>query len=322
MAVVPQEGNSRYWLYLMLTVDMGDLNLSGTIPFVTDSSVRDLGLAMVTDLDEQRRIADFLDDQTARIDQIITARQRQMRLLGEMVLEFSRQITTVGDAVVIRDTGIDWMPQIAADWGLMRVSQLFRTGSGTTPTADNPAYFDGDIPWVNTGEVCDADITRTSRSVTNRALRDFPALRVHDPGSLVIAMYGQGATKGRVGILRIAACVNQACSVLASLGLVNSDWAAAWFKAHKRHIVELAMGSGQPNLNQEIIRSLRLPVPPQKEQRSLLSMLKAESDRAASLTDAIGASIRVLSEFKRSLISAAVSGEFDVTTATGRGIPA
>jgi type I restriction enzyme, S subunit len=147
--------------------------------------------------------------------------------------------------------------------------------------------------------------------------KPFPALKVYRPGALVVAMYGQGATKGRVGILRIPACTNQACCVLEPGGRMSAEWAAYWFIAHKHHIIELAVGSGQPNLNQEIIRSVRLPVPPVPEQERLLPRLHQHWKAVDRLRIGLRSSMNQLQDLKRSLISAAVSGEFDVSAADG-----
>ncbi len=272
--------------------------------------------------EEQQRIADFLDDQTARIDQIIAARRKQVALLRHAVLERRREVTTIGMSTPRRATGIEWMPEVARDWPVLRIARLFRTGSGTTPTTTNPAYFGGDIAWVNTGDITDQGISAIPKAVTEAALVDFPALRVFEAGALVIAMYGQGATKGRVGVLPVSACVNQACCVLEPTGRVLVEWAAAWFQAHKDQIVELAIGSGQPNLSQEIIRSLRMPAPPIETQRTLLTELATETAIITAACEGIERSIELLLEFKSSLTSAAVSGEFEVSAASGRGVPA
>lgn len=97
-------------------------------------------------------------------------------------------------------------------------------------------------------------------------------------------------------------------------------WAYFWFRAFKAEIVQLAVGSGQPNLNQELIRALRLPVPPPRameERMRSLESLKRMTDQAIV---EMRTQIDLLHERKRSLITAAVTGEFDVSTASGRGV--
>lgn len=270
-------------------------------------------------LDEQRRVADFLDDQAARIDEIIHLREEEIDLLAERRLEHHRAATTHGGSDGRRTTGVDWMPSVGRGWGSPRLSMLFRFGSGTTPRTDNPAYFDGDVPWINTGDLRDSNVSKIRKTVTRRALSEVPALRVFRAGALAVAMYG--ATAGRVGLMQFPACVNQACCVLEPLGDVSAEWAFYWFIAHRPEIMRLAYGGGQPNISQETIRGLRIPVPPSaRQQRQGISAMHQMDELLNESRVMIEESVELLLERKRSLITAALTGEFDVSTASGRGV--
>ncbi|MFC9487250.1 restriction endonuclease subunit S, partial [Streptomyces hydrogenans] len=153
-------------------------------------------------LSEQRRIADFLDAETARIDRICLLSKRQIAALHESVAERFRVCTT-GEVGPGRATGIPWMPSANAGWSLHKVGHHFITGSGTTPASAVGEYFDGPYPWVNSADIRDGRVSHAARSVTDKALADYSSLQVHPAGSLVVAMYGQGATKGRTGILEM-----------------------------------------------------------------------------------------------------------------------
>ena len=273
-------------------------------------------------LDVQRRIADFLDDQATRIDNIIAARQQQLNEMTALALSSAAAMTTTGglrrENVAL--TGIPWMPERNSDWPLVKIGYLCATGSGTTPPSDRPEYFNGDMPWVNSGDITDDGIPTIARTVTSQALDELSALKVFAPGSLVVAMYGQGDTKGRVGLLPERACVNQACCVLHPDSALSPGWLLHWLRSHKEGIVQLAQGSGQPNLNQELIRNLRIPLPARAEQDRLLPLLETEVSNINAASVAMDESIAYLTEMKRSLITAAVSGEFDVSSADGSGV--
>lgn len=256
-------------------------------------------------LEEQRRIADFLDDRVARIDQIIAARRRQGVLVESARKESLRQLTDGAGA--------------AKGWSRPRVAHVFRTGSGSTPPSERHEYYDGGVPWVNTGDVLDGPLATTARTVSESALAEFSTLVRYPAGSLVIAMYGQGATKGRAALLETAACVNQACCVLQGDSLLL-QWAFHWFRAHKPDIVELANGAGQPNLSQGIIRSVRLELPARKSVAGRLKEIEAREAESAGVLGAIERQTGTLQEYKQSLITAAVTGELDVTTARS-GVP-
>ena len=201
-----------------------------------------------------------------------------------------------------------------------KVSWAFRAGSGTTPSSDRRHYFDGPHAWVNSGDLNDGIIEYCQRTVTDEALRDFSALKTYDPGALLVAMYG--ATIGKTGILGMTGCVNQAICVLQPIGPVLTSYAHYWFIGQRERIIELGSGGGQPNINQDVIKNLGIPCGDIPTQSAIVAGLNRMSAMYDENRETLGSSIDLLQEFKRSLISAAVSGEFDVSTASGRGVPA
>lgn len=267
---------------------------------------------------DQRRIASFLDEHVSRIDRIIAARRNQALLVSAAELEHVRSATTLAGSSATRASGIPWMPAIGRDAVLWRFGQAFETGSGTTPKSDRAEYYNGHIPWVTTSDLRDRRITDLPRSVTDAAMRDYSALRVFPPGTVMIAMYG--ATVGRLGRLEIPACVNQACCALIERGPVTLDYAFFWLLAYRSEIMGLASGSGQPNISQEIVRGLQIPVPNRKKQKEIVAELEDYTVSTQRLNEALARSITLLGEYQSSLITAAVSGELDVTTA-GSTIP-
>lgn len=307
------------WLYYALaTLNLRNMSSDVGVPGLARERVYEAAIPDGVSLEDQRRVAAFLDEQISRVDGIIAGRVSQMRTLKEL-LRSERRLATTGSDRSRRRTGVVWMPEVAADWPLRKVSWSFRTGSGTTPKSDRPEYFGEGVPWVNTADLRDGDLMAPARSVTHLAIDDYPVLRVFQPGALVVAMYG--ATIGRAAILRTAACVNQACCVLEAREHLQAEFAFHWFVSHRDQIVGLASGSGQPNISQEVIRSLRIPSPPAAQQDAILRRLRELSDVESARSRALDSSVQFLTEYKQALITAAVTGELDVTTAS-REIPA
>lgn len=270
---------------------------------------------------EQRRIADFLDAETSRIDELATKTESQVRLLEQRFQELMRHSTTLGDdSTSTTDTGIPWMPHIDSGWQLHKISHNYMTGSGTTPASGNQDFFDGSYPWINSADINDGDIHQARKSITDQAVETYSALKVHPAGSLVIALYGQGATKGKVGILRIAATVNQACCALQPTGNLSAEYTFYWFRAHKSGIIGLAVGAGQPNLSQELIRQLKVPAPDMETQISIVHKLRQVEASQQARINKFESRKRLLAERRAALITAAVTGQFDVSTASGRGV--
>lgn len=210
----------------------------------------------------------------------------------------------------MKSTGIVWIPEVGDEWETYKVAHGFSAvGSGTTPDTENPAYYDGDVPWVTTSELRETVITDTTKKVTSRALREHSALKLFPPGTLLIAMYG--ATIGRLGILGISACMNQACCALGRGTFLESRFVYYWLLGFREHVIQLASGGGQPNISQEKIRSIRIPAPPREAQIRIASFL----DRKIAAADALIAKkerlIELLQEKRQSLITQAVTKGLD-----------
>ena len=172
-----------------------------------------------------------------------------------------------------KDTGVEWIGEIPVGWKIKKLCYCFdNIGSGITPTSgEADYYFNGSINWLQTGDLNDGEIISTSKKITKKAVSDYSALRMYPTGSLIIAMYG--ATIGKVGLLKIPSTTNQACCVLAGANSVVSKFAFYWLISIRDHIISLAYGGGQPNINQEMIRSLKIQLPSLNEQTAIANFL-------------------------------------------------
>lgn len=205
-----------------------------------------------------------------------------------------------------RDSGVEWVGMVPKHWVNWKITHAFKLiGSGTTPPSSNPEYYDGDIPWVNTSELKDGFILNTQKKITPKALADISVFRVYPSNTLLIALYG--ATIGKVGILCIPATINQACCALSFPDKLNIRFTFYWFIAHRQLLISLAEGGGQPNINQEIIRSLRIPAPSQTEQHAIAAFLDHQTARIDALITKKEQHIALLQEKRAALISQAVT---------------
>ena len=300
LRVSPVSAHPAYIAYCLLsTVALDQMDLARNRAAQPHLNADDLGdvTLRVPPIDEQRRIAGYLDTETARIDELLAATDRQVELLDGRRLGALAAMTT--------GTG---------DWKLFKVGRSFKTGSGTTPRSSEPRYFGGPYPWINTGDLRDGLVRDPAKSVSAAALREYPALRVYPSGTLMVAMYG--ATIGRAGINTAPACVNQACCALTPLGPVDVTYAFYWFIAHRTEIVQLGSGGGQPNISQDLVRSLRIPAPDSvAEQRNIGRDCDALEEENAGYRSRLARRSALLAERRQALITAAVTGQIDVTTA-------
>ncbi len=206
-----------------------------------------------------------------------------------------------------KDSGVEWIGEVPEHWEMKKVSHAFSTiGSGTTPIAGNPEYHnEGSTPWINTGDLNNGILKTCAKKITNIAFNDYSALKIYPIGSLIIAMYG--ATIGKVSILDFTACTNQACCVLSESKKWNVKYVFYWFIANKEHIVSMSYGGGQPNISQEIIKSLRIPLPERNEQYAIITYLDKKTTQIDDLISKKQKLIELLKEERAAIINQAVT---------------
>jgi restriction endonuclease S subunit len=274
--------------------------------------IRRLGVA-IPEMHEQQEIVEFLDGEVARIGCLIEEQQHQEGFLAERARTFMREMVTgrAGYSGPQHDVGPYWLGPVPQSWTPQKVAWRFFTGSGTTPSTTNRDFYGGPYPWVTTSELRENVVTETAKSVTDEALTAYPALRFYPVGSLVVAMYG--ATIGRVGLLGIPSTVNQACCVLHGPTTVLPKFAFFWLWAHRGELAALGEGGGQPNINQDTIRGLRIPAPTVAEQVEISGRIQGELDSANELTAEMQEQISHLVEHREALITAAVGGGLHAT---------
>ena len=265
-------------------------------------------------LSEQQKIAQFLDDKTAKIDQAVDLAEKQIALLKEHKQILIQNAVTRGlnPDVPLKDSGVEWIGQVPEHGEVKKITHIFpNIGSGTTPNSSDPSFYEGNINWLQTGDLTDGYIYKTSKTITHKALQAYSTLKIYPKNSLVIAMYG--ATIGKVGLLQIETTTNQACCVLSTALNIEMKYVFYLFQGIKESLVAMSYGGGQPNISQEKIKSLKLPFPNASEQEQIADYLDkqtAKIDQAIALKTA---HIEKLKEYKSVLIDYAVTGKVRVS---------
>jgi type I restriction enzyme S subunit len=304
--------NIRWLYYLLSCLNLDGISQDTGVPGLSREDAYSRFIA-VPSKTEQQQIAAFLDRKTAELDAVIRLKERQLELLAEKRQALISQAVTRGldPNAPLKPSGIPWLGDVPEHWEVNKICWLFGLiGSGTTPASSNENYYDGDFPWVNTGELNDGVITETKKSVTEEAINTLSALTVFPAGTLLIALYG--ATIGKLGILNISATTNQACCALGNPIGIKTKFMFYWFLGNRQHIIAMAYGGGQPNISQELVKQLRFAVPPLPEQQAIVAYLDTETARMEGVGAAIKTQIETLREYRQALVSAAVTGKIDV----------
>ena len=175
--------------------------------------------------------------------------------------------------------------ELPQGWKWVAIDALASVGTGTTPSRDNAAFFDGGvIPWVTSGETGQSFIRQTEQHVTDSALTQT-SLTIYPIGTLVVAMYGQGKTRGQISELCIPATTNQACAaiVLVEPSMAHKDYVKLVFEKSYDEIRELSAGGAQPNLNVGKVKATLIPLPPLNEQFRIVTRVNELRSLCADL---------------------------------------
>lgn len=153
----------------------------------------------------------------------------------------------------------------------LSINNICKIGSGGTPSRSNKTYFNGDIPWIKTGELLDDYIFSTEEYISEEGLLNSSA-KWYPENSIIIAMYG--ATIGKTAKLGVKSTTNQACAVLYDFDdCVIEDYVWFYLQSQKGRLKQQAYGGAQPNINASIIANYNIPIPPIEVQTELVSIV-------------------------------------------------
>jgi type I restriction enzyme S subunit len=323
MGLVPDEAkvSPKYLYYFMQTVDLGDLSRSTTVPSIRKSDVLDIPIN-VPGLADQNQIVAELETQFSRLDEAVANLQRvkaNLKRYKASVLKAAVEGRLVETEASIAqregrsyETGEQLLQRIleerqsnwagrgkwkvpespSADtplpygWVWTCIDQLAEVGTGATPKRDKAVYWnDGDVPWVTSSVVNGDYVDEASEFVTKLALAETN-LTLYPVGTLLLAMYGEGKTRGKCAELRISATTNQALAALQVVAPVRG-YVRQFLELNYEEMRKVASGGVQPNLNLSLVRAVCVPLPPLAEQVRIV----AEVDRHLSIVRGVEAEV-------------------------------
>jgi type I restriction enzyme S subunit len=156
-------------------------------------------------------------------------------------------------------------------WAVAKLGEICFTTSGGTPSRNVPKYYNGNIPWVKSGELNKGLILDTEEKITEEAIKDSSA-KLFPKGTLLIALYG--ATVGKLAFLGIEAATNQAVCGIFKSEAINSNFLYYFLLLQKSKLVGQSIGGAQPNISQGIVKDLEIPLAPLNEQKRILAKLE------------------------------------------------
>jgi type I restriction enzyme S subunit len=206
-----------------------------------------------------------------------------------------------------KQSGVEWLEEVPEYWGTSRVRWLCRRYAGGTPDKTKEEYWEnGTIPWLNSGAVNDRWITEPSAVISEDAFANSSAKWI-PPGALLMALAGQGKTKGMVAQLAFKATCNQSMAALVPGSRIGSRFLYWWLESNYQNIRNMAGGDLRDGLNLELIGNIQCPLPSPSEQVSVSAFLDRETAKIDALIAEQQRLIELLQEKRQAVISQAVT---------------
>ena len=228
-------------------------------------------------------------------------------LIDKIKQERSKKITKNRDSVI--DIDVSSLPQLPEFWSWAKFGELFLVKPGGTPSRSVTEYWGGSIPWVSSGEVANCLISETNESITKIGVENSNA-KLNPVGTVLLAMIGEGKTRGQTAIMTIEAATNQNVSAIRCPDTpISSKYIFYWFLKNYNDNRRKGSGGMQQALNARIISEMVFPLPPLSEQPEIILEIERHFSQIDHLDQTITTSLRQAETLRQSILKRAFEGK-------------
>ena len=261
------KGNDiEYIFYLLKNLKLGDKKSGSSVPTMNRNHLHPIKIIAYKNLPTQKSIAKVLSDLDAKIE-LNNKINRELEAMAKTLYDYwfvqfdfpdsaGKPYKSSGGKMVYN---AELKREIPEGWEAKKLSQIAKTGSGGTPLSTKREYYEnGNIPWINSGEVNEPWIVSTSNFITQKGL-DNSSAKLFRRGTILMAMYG--ATAGKVSLIDIEACTNQAICGISPNKEFYKSFIKFGLEDLYKYLINLSSGSARDNLSQDKIKELRFIIP-------------------------------------------------------------
>jgi type I restriction enzyme S subunit len=276
--------------------------------------------SLLPPLPEQTAIVQFLDHADRRIRRYIPAKQKLIKLLEEQKQAIIHRAVTRGldPNVRLEPSGVEWLGDVPEHWEVWQIGHFSQVGNGSTPSRGNSAYWSGGhYPWLNSACANQESVTQADQFVTDTALRECH-LPIVPPASVLVAITGQGKTRGKAAVLRIEATINQHIAYITPREqIASADYLRLALHGAYAQLRSISDDSGSTKgaLTCADIKHFRLALPSLSEQAAIFASVEVETRTCSAAIDRAQHEISLLREYRTRLIADVVTGKLDVRAA-------
>lgn len=209
-----------------------------------------------------------------------------------------------------KDSGVEWLGEVPAHWGIVQTKRLFQIVGGSTPKSDNDSYWDGDIVWITPADLSQLrsfEILDSARRITADGLASCGTTMI-PKGSIVLSTR---APIGSLGISDVELCTNQGCKCLIAVNELDSRFYAHMFSIASTQLNIRGKGTTFLELSGDALAAFELVYPPHQEQSAIAAFLDRETAKIDALVTEQEKLIELLKEKRQAVISHAVTKGLD-----------
>ncbi len=255
-------------------------------------------------LAEQQRIVDRIESLFAKLDE---AKEKAQAVVDS----FETRKAAILHKAFTGELTAKWREEngvSSKEWTTCSLSKCCKIGSGGTPSRKSSKYYAGNIPWIKTGEIEWNEVVDSEEKISQEAI-DNSSAKLYNPGAVLVAMYGMGATRGRASILGVKAATNQAVCVLQPQEHLNNRYLFYFFMCNYWSMREQAVGGNQLNLSATIIGKQNIDIPPVSEQLEIVRILDNLNAKERSTKEIAETVIEQIDTLKKAILARAFRGE-------------
>ncbi|HVA97673.1 MAG TPA: restriction endonuclease subunit S, partial [Bacteroidia bacterium] len=302
MKILPKENIHKEYLYHFISSKFWTLNTKPRgvgIPHIEPTLLWNFELA-VPPLPEQQAIVSKIEELLSELEngkQQLQTAQQQLKVYRQSLLKWAFEGKLTNKNV---------NGELPKHWEVKKLGEICVTTSGGTPSRGNKKYYEGNIPWVKSGELDKGLILDTEETISEEAIKNSSA-KIFPKGTLLIALYG--ATIGKLAFLGVNAATNQAICGIFKSEKINSNYLFHFLFYKKPSLVKQSIGGAQPNISQGILKNLEIPLPPLKEQQRIVAELESKLTVCDKIEETISQSLQQAETLKQSILKKAFEGK-------------
>lgn len=304
--VIPKKDISKKYLYYYLLHVVDQLYAKAHGSGMVHITIKPFKATTIPlpPLPEQQRIVDRIESLFAKLDE---AKQKAQDALDS----FETRKAAILHKAFTGELTAQWRKEHGVgmeSWARHPLKDVTQIGSGGTPSRKNSQYYLGDILWVKTGEIYWNYIYDSEEKITEEAIANSSA-KLYPAGTVLVAMYDQGLTRGRSAILGVPATTNQAVCALQPCDRLGNRYLYYYFMANYWEYREKAVGGNQPNYSATMIGKWIINIPSVLEQAEIVRILDdllAKEQQAKEVAEAVLEQIDLI---KKSILARAFRGE-------------